>query len=117
MSAADRLALADRIAREHIAKSTTSGLGCTCGGWRATYTHADPMLTGLDQHRAHIATVTEAAVREEYIELLEDLADPDECSFDHHGGCQAHGYLGLKPGEMCPQEMVRHLIARYEAGQ
>lgn len=35
--------------------------------------------------------------------LIRDLADPEPCSFDHHGGCQAHGYLDLKPGELCPQ--------------
>lgn len=35
--------------------------------------------------------------------LVAALTDPDDCHFDHHGGCQAHGYLDLKPGEMCPQ--------------
>lgn len=45
------------------------------------------------------------------IELLDALADPDECWFDHHGGCQAHGYLSLEPGERCPQADVRELLA------
>jgi hypothetical protein len=32
------------------------------------------------------------------------LATNDEpCRFDHHGGCQEHGYLSLEPGERCPQ--------------
>lgn len=35
--------------------------------------------------------------------LIRELTDPEDCSFDHHGGCQAHGYLSLKPGETCPQ--------------
>jgi hypothetical protein len=35
--------------------------------------------------------------------LIADLTDSEECSFDHHGGCQAHGYLSLQPGETCPQ--------------
>lgn len=27
----------------------------------------------------------------------------EPCRFDHHGGCQAHGYLSLEPGERCPE--------------
>lgn len=40
-------------------------------------------------------------------ELLAALIDPDPCWFDHHGGCQAHGYLGLQLGEVCPNEEAR----------
>jgi hypothetical protein len=36
--------------------------------------------------------------------LIRDLTDSGDCSFDHHGGCQAHGYLSLEPGETCPQQ-------------
>lgn len=43
-------------------------------------------------------------------ELLAALADPDDCYFDHHGGCQAHGYLSLEPGELCPQAELKALI-------
>lgn len=25
------------------------------------------------------------------IKLLKELIDPDDCSYDHHGNCQAHG--------------------------
>lgn len=35
--------------------------------------------------------------------LVAALTDPEDCQFDHHGGCQAHGYLDLQIGEMCPQ--------------
>jgi microcystin degradation protein MlrC len=34
--------------------------------------------------------------------LIREFTDPDPCWFDHHGGCQAHGYLTLQPGELCP---------------
>jgi hypothetical protein len=44
-------------------------------------------------------------------ELLEALTDSEECSFDHHGGCQTHGYLSLEPGEHCPQAEARELLA------
>jgi hypothetical protein len=39
--------------------------------------------------------------------LIRDLTDPEPCHFDHHGGCQAHGYLSLEPGEKCPQQQAK----------
>lgn len=46
------------------------------------------------------------------MELAESLVDGDDCWFDHHGGCQAHGYLALEPGELCPQmELKQRLLA------
>lgn len=32
------------------------------------------------------------------------------CRFDHHGGCQAHGYLDIRPGESCGIEEVRQFL-------
>jgi hypothetical protein len=46
--------------------------------------------------------------------LIRDLTDPEECSFDHHGGCQAHGFLSLQPGETCPQHDAKAWVARAE---
>jgi hypothetical protein len=45
--------------------------------------------------------------------LLRDLTDPDDCWFDHHGGCQAHGYLSLQPGEKCPHAEAKELLASW----
>jgi hypothetical protein len=45
-------------------------------------------------------------------DLLECLTDESECWFDHHGGCQEHGYLSLKPGEKCPHQEAREILAR-----
>lgn len=42
--------------------------------------------------------------------LIRDLADEDHCWYDHHGGCQAHGYLSLEPGEKCPQQEAKELL-------
>lgn len=47
-------------------------------------------------------------------DLIRDLADPDPCWFDHNGGCQAHGYLSLKPGETCPQADAQAIIKETE---
>lgn len=44
------------------------------------------------------------------VELLRDLIDPDDCWFDHNGGCQAHGYLRLEPGELCPHADAKELL-------
>lgn len=43
--------------------------------------------------------------------LLESLVSDDDCDFDHHGGCQAHLYLSLEPGEKCPQQQLKDLLA------
>ncbi len=48
------------------------------------------------------------------LRLIRDLTDRDNCWFDHHGGCQAHGYLSLEPGEKCPQMEAKERLA--EAG-
>lgn len=42
--------------------------------------------------------------------LLSCLVDDDDCWFDHHGGCQAHGFLNLSPGEKCPNSEARRLL-------
>lgn len=44
-------------------------------------------------------------------DFLECFVDSDECWFDHHGGCQAHGYLSLQPGEKCPQFELKEMLA------
>jgi hypothetical protein len=46
------------------------------------------------------------------LKLLNDLvANGDDCSFDHNGGCQAHGYLNLSGGEQCPHQEAKEVLA------
>lgn len=47
---------------------------------------------------------------ERLLTLLGDLVDPDPCWLDHHGGCQAHGYLLLEPGEQCPVAEAKDVL-------
>lgn len=64
-------------------------------------------------YRAHVAQVLDEAMREreaKMLMLIRDLTDPGKCWFDHHGGCQEHGYLTLKPGELCPHAEAKHLL-------
>lgn len=43
--------------------------------------------------------------------LIADFTNTDACSFDHHGGCQAHGYISLRPGEVCPHQEAKDWLA------
>jgi hypothetical protein len=49
------------------------------------------------------------------LEFLEALVDDDDCWYDHHGGCQAHGYLSLE-GMTCPQKELKEIIQRVKDG-
>ena len=70
-----------------------------------------------DERRKVLAEVRAGVVAEEpsdhVKQLLRDMTDPDDCSFDHHGGCQAHGYLSLQPGEKCPHAEAKELLASW----
>lgn len=44
------------------------------------------------------------------LRLIADLTEPEPCRFDHHGGCQEHGYIYLQPGERCPQGEAQELL-------
>jgi hypothetical protein len=46
--------------------------------------------------------------------LIASLVDDDPCSFDHDGGCQAHGYISLASNEECPMAEAKRLLAEPE---
>ena len=48
--------------------------------------------------------------RAELYGLIASLIDDEPCSFDHGGGCQAHGYLYLEQGDICPQQQAKNLL-------
>ena len=52
---------------------------------------------------------------EKTAQLIADLTDPDDCWFDHHGGCQTHGYLSLEQGQLCPHAEAKQWTANYNA--
>lgn len=60
-----------------------------------------------------LADAREAARLRERVAALESvvasLVDPDPCRFDHHGGCQAHGFLDLA-GQECPNAAAHRLL-------
>ena len=56
-----------------------------------------------------------AADRIEELEtLIGLLAHDDPCWFDHHGGCQAHGFLELQHGERCPVSRAQEISEQVE---
>ena len=67
-------------------------------------------MRGIDIGRAR-ATEDRMEEVKRLLELICDLSDGEECEFDHHGGCQAHGYLSLKPGERCPMGEANEIAA------
>lgn len=62
----------------------------------------------------HAARLAAESIVAKASSLIRDLTDRDECSFDHHGGCQAHGYLSLEPGELCPQQEAKDWAKQHE---
>lgn len=46
------------------------------------------------------------------LSLIEDLTDDELCWFDHHGYCQAHGWMATDPE--CPDARAQKLLRRGE---
>ena len=43
--------------------------------------------------------------------LLKDLVDDDPCTFDHHGYCQAHGWMSTD--SLCPHARAKYYLAKW----
>lgn len=84
--------------------------------WKALHGSAVyEMQARLDRQERENAVLRRAyehacAERDTYRDLAKDLYDNDECWFDHHGGCQAHGWLEPEPGEECPDGRAQRLF-------
>ena len=51
--------------------------------------------------------------KKQTIELLQDLEDSEPCELDHHGNCQAHGWVDTKefpPWRECPQKRLKECL-------
>lgn len=74
---------------------------------------AKPGLLALMEQQADQAITQrteaiQAAERGPLLALIRDLMDAEECWYDHHGGCQAHGW-GASEGR-CPHARARELL-------
>lgn len=61
-----------------------------------------PKLVDLCPRHAEAQTLVERLQK-----IVNDLTDPDPCSFDHHGYCQAHGWFDVEP--KCPHARAKEL--------
>ncbi|MEU3683729.1 hypothetical protein AB0E99_22715 [Streptomyces sp. NPDC030592] len=77
----------------------------------AVSTRATPPAAEAQQDET-AATETQAD-NATLLELVRDFLDPDPCTLDHHGYCQAHGYLGGEPMS-CPHGRATKLLAELE---
>lgn len=86
-----------------------------CGGDVSTYRPLDRREQAvLDVGLAAVRDAQQRALRaeqalEEAIGILNDLTDPDDCWYDHHGYCQAHGWTDTDPA--CPHRRAKDVSA------
>ncbi|MGN7977414.1 hypothetical protein ACTJJ4_07550 [Microbacterium sp. 22195] len=73
------------------------------------------MIRNLIADAAEVLEAPPSTPGRDIQQLVRDLIDRDDCEFDHHGGCQAHGYLSLQPGEMCPHAEAKAWLAKVGA--
>ena len=79
---------------------------CICGA-RKEFGPGDsgPIWWLIEHRKTHLI-----AAAPELVAALEACVDPDDCSWDHNGNCQAH-YDFDKPHE-CYNAVARALLAR-----
>ena len=62
----------------------------------------------IERLRARVAELE--AERDRLRELVGELVDDDDCWFDHHGYCQAHGWCDTEPA--CPHARGKALAGK-----
>ncbi|WP_327139382.1 hypothetical protein [Nocardia sp. NBC_01327] len=75
-------------------------------------------LAGFAKDSKRLGIHDAASAGEELLQLRSlviAFTDSGACWHDHHGGCQAHGYLRLEPGELCPHAVAKQLIAEWDS--
>ena len=88
----------EAVKREFGAVESVSAMICTTCGESLNQCGCD----SFDQQLIDCSDCTELR------RLITDLTDPDPCSFDHHGYCQAHGWFDVEP--KCPHARAKELI-------
>ena len=47
-------------------------------------------------------------MKEEFMDIINDLVDMGDCVYDYHGNCQAHGWFSDKE---CPHSRAKRVLA------
>jgi len=97
----DRGAIADEISGIVVGQ----GYESTTIGISAALEAADALIA------AGYRKQPEPEITDKLVAMVRDMVDPDDCWFDHNGGCQAHGYISLQHGELCPQAEAKAWLA------
>lgn len=80
--------------------------------WKDTYRDfARAALEAVFAEPQQVST----APSEQIQQLVRALVDSEACWFDHNGGCQAHGYLWLEQGQVCPHAEAKTLLEEWDA--
>lgn len=105
-----------RTERWHVQPSPIGGPCITASPASPEAADADVIvdLIRSDDIAEHIAALHNASLDAARLdpvlrELLEHLTDEDPCWFDHHGYCQAHGWMETEP--RCPHARAKELLA------
>lgn len=98
--------LRDRAARLAMEHHESAGLAPSSPYARATYDAVAELIR--EDERARLAAEGRKDMAALYA-LLDDLTDEDPCWCDHHGYCQAHGWMATEP--RCPHARAKELLA------
>ena len=116
----DRLADQLEAAADMLEKATDSSIE----GWTAAEMHEDraekaetqsekyraiSLALSRDKMKVISAYEDERSERALDIKALREVTDPDPCSFDHNGNCQAHGI-----SNPCETAIARERIAKWD---
>lgn len=91
--------LLDTMVNAYLASEDADGPGVE---W-----HSD----AVRRHLTAALAIVEGALVKPMLKLLSELTDPDDCWYDHNGGCQAHGFISLQDGETCPHADAKKVLA------
>ncbi|WP_032381018.1 hypothetical protein [Rhodococcoides fascians] len=96
----------EEIVAEVLYSQESSGDFTKYGQGGYPYTDCDALAAHVISRLAQAGhTIVPAA-------LLRDLVDPDDCWFDHDGGCQAHGHFPSDGDRawVCPVEAAKNIL-------
>jgi len=99
------------------ASHDTMTVDCQTQGCREKLNHEliDKLETEVERLRGYHKLYLDGSLKEIELTatiaklrtLVDDLTDPDDCQYDHHGYCQAHGWMETDPS--CPHKRAKTL--------
>ena len=116
---ADRMGHTHRIALAHRAAEALVAQAAEVERLRAALAHivkCDQLSNlwsrsvAIEALRASAGTEATRNLQDALYQVIDDLTDPDDCWYDHHGYCQAHMWFETDP--VCPHARAKELRRR-----